>query len=116
MSLRWDAKWGGPDAESDKSISIGVMVLNGLQVCLTAQVVARKHVTKNSMQDIVPLPLQLEADGNPLISLPGHNPTPVSIPPPGDAGAAICAALDELATSDPSMGKLFIVIFLFGCS
>jgi hypothetical protein len=53
------------------------MVLNGLQVCLTAQVVARKHVTKNSMQDIVPLPLQLEADGNPLISLPGHNPIPV---------------------------------------
>ena len=68
------------------------------------------------MQDIVPLPLQLEADGNPLISHPGHNPTPVSIPPPGDAGATICAALDELATSDPSIGALFTVIFLFGCS
>lgn len=65
VSLRWDAKWGGPDTETDKTIPIGALLFN-------------------SLQDIVPLPLQLDPDG--------------------DAAAAICAAFDEVATSDPSLG------------
>ena len=38
--MRWDAKWGAIDAEGDKTISVGLMVFNGLQVIRNPQFTA----------------------------------------------------------------------------
>ena len=103
--MRWDAKWGAIDAEGDKTISVGLMVFNGLQVhqrtlnlqpstcnkravghCPSASAAGpRRCISPRSCTRCT------SCSSHPLLSA-------------GDSAAAICAALDELAASDAGLG------------